>query len=232
MRLLRGDFDAVTEYSSDPVAMARVFAEFQVSTLHVVDLDGARSGLQPNRQLVAAIAAESQLTVQVGGGIRTGQDVSAWLATGVARCVVGSTAIETPQRVAGWLEKFGSSRIVLALDVRPDTQGEPILMSRGWTVDSGRSLWELLDLFPVPEELRVLVTDVERDGALTGPNVDLYHKILQRYPGIQLQASGGIRHVGDLEALRELGCPAAISGRALLDGNIRPEEIASFRQSA
>jgi phosphoribosylformimino-5-aminoimidazole carboxamide ribotide isomerase len=230
VRLLKGDFDAVTEYSFDPAAVGRQFSALAVEDLHIVDLDGARTGRQDNRETVREIAAASGLRVQLGGGIRSREDVAAWLDAGVSRCVVGSVAIKAPQTVAAWLAEFGTDAIVLALDVRIDADANPILTTHGWTEDAGTSLWECLDAYPA--ECHVLCTDVSRDGAMAGPNFELYVEILNRYPALQLQASGGVRDIDDLELLRELGLPAAITGRALLDGSITSDEVASFPQSA
>lgn len=232
VRLFQGDFDQATEYSDDPTAIGRQFATLAVEDLHVVDLDGARSGTQHNREIVAGIAAHAALTVQLGGGIRSPADIRRWLAQGVARCVIGSVAIHNPEKVGAWLADFGSDAIVLALDVKLDTVGTPFLTTHGWTENSGTSLWECLDFYDNVGACHVLCTDVSRDGAMTGPNFDLYAKILQRYPTLQLQASGGVRNIADLELLRELGVPAAITGRALLDGAITAAEVASFRQNA
>lgn len=230
VRLLKGDFAAVTEYSSDPAAVGRQFSALAVEDLHIVDLDGARTGRQGNRETVREIAASSGLSVQLGGGIRSREDVAGWLDAGVARCVVGSVAIREPQTVAAWIREFGTDAIVLALDVRLDADAEPILTTHGWTEDAGMSLWECLDAYPAASH--VLCTDVSRDGAMAGPNFELYVEILNRYPALQLQASGGVRDIDDLELLRELGVPAAITGRALLDGRITALEVASFPRSA
>jgi phosphoribosylformimino-5-aminoimidazole carboxamide ribotide isomerase len=131
--------------------------------------------------------------------------------------------------VTDWFDEFGPEALVLALDVRLDDDGTPLLTTHGWTEDSGISLWECLDAYAGARH--VLCTDVSRDGAMTGPNFELYVEILNRYPALQLQASGGVRDIDDLELLRELGVPAAITGRALLDGQISTEEIQSFRRS-
>ncbi len=232
VRLFQGDFDKVTEYSRDPAAIGRRFSALAVADLHIVDLDGARSGTQANRAIVTEIARSSGLEVQLGGGIRQVTDVADWLKAGVARCVVGSVAATEPDRVRGWLSKFGANRIVIALDVKLAGSGEPFLTTHGWTRDAGVSLWESLDAYSAAGALHVLCTDVARDGAMQGPNFELYEKILDRYPDLALQASGGVRHVEDLECLRDLGVPAAITGRALLDGAISEQEIASFRPSA
>ncbi len=231
VRLYKGDFDRTTEYSSNPAEIGRRFSALNVEDLHIVDLDGARTGTQQNHGIVAAIAADSGLNVQLGGGIRTRENVSAWLNNGVSRCVVGSVAIEQPDTVRTWIEEFGAHAIVLALDINLDDSGTPMLTTQGWTERSGTSLWACLDGYYKAGARHVLCTDIARDGAMSGPNFELYVEILNRYPALQLQASGGVRDIDDLELLRELGLPAAITGRALLDGEITSEEIAAFRQS-
>lgn len=232
VRLYQGDFERVTEYSSDPAEIARQLAAIAASDLHIVDLDGARTGTQENREIIAAITSESRLAVQLGGGIRDAATVSAWLDAGVDRCVVGSLAVTEPDTVKAWLTRFGGQRIVLALDIKLDEQNEPTITTHGWTRDSTTTLFECIDDFMSAGLQRVLCTDVSRDGAMAGPNFDLYERIVERYPDLALQASGGVRHIGDLERLRRIGVPAAISGRALLDGKISAEEIKTFQQNA
>lgn len=231
VRLLKGDFDQETEYSSNPVEIGRQFSALDVADLHIVDLDGALTGTQRNRHIVAELVSESGLQVQVGGGIRSRDDVADWLGKGVTRCVVGSLAVREPELVMSWLDEFGNDAIVVALDVRIEAAGRPVLTTQGWTEETDTSLWECLDEFEKAGAKHILCTDVLRDGTLTGPNFDLYVEILNRYPALQLQASGGVRNIDDLELLRELGVPAAISGKALLDGRITSEEIRAFRQS-
>ena len=231
VRLLKGDFEQTTEYSSNPVEIGRRFSVLEVEDLHIVDLDGARTGTQQNHGIVTEIARETGLQVQLGGGLRGRDDVAAWLDNGVTRCVIGSVAIRDPGTVTTWFREFGADALVLALDVRLDVDGTPLLTTQGWTEDSGVSLWECLDAYASAGAQHVLCTDVSRDGAMTGPNFELYVEILNRYPTLQLQASGGVRNLDDLELLRELGVPAAITGKALLDGHITAEEIASFRRS-
>lgn len=231
VRLLKGDFDKETEYSSNPVEIGRQFSTLEVSDLHIVDLDGALTGTQGNRRIVAELVHESGLDVQVGGGIRSRADVSDWLGNGVSRCVVGSLAVREPDVVMSWIEEYGPDAIVIALDVRLEARGRPMLTTQGWTEESDISLWECLDEFEKVGARHILCTDVLRDGTLTGPNLDLYVEILNRYPALQLQASGGVRDIDDLKLLRELGVPGAITGKALLDGKITPDEIQSFRRS-
>lgn len=232
VRLLKGDFAKTTEYSDDPAAVARQFAELGATNLHVVDLDGARSGTQENHAIIAAIAAESDMAIQIGGGIRHRDTVRRWLDAGVARCVIGSLAITEPDAVKSWLVQFGADRIVLALDVNIGDAGIPVVTTHGWTRPSNMSVYECIEDYKDVGLRHVLCTDVSRDGAMAGPNLDLYAGILMRFPDLQLQASGGVRDRRDLEVLREHGLPAAITGRALLDGKITAAEMASFQQGA
>ena len=231
VRLYQGDFDKVTHYSDEPLEIARAYAALNVDDLHIVDLDGARTGSQQNVNVVRAVCAETPLSVQLGGGIRDGDRVRYWLGNGVSRCVVGSVAVAEPERVAGWFDEFGADCIVLALDITIDDEG-PMLATHGWTQSSGVSLWDLLDRYSSLGAQHLLCTDISRDGAMSGPNFELYAEILRRYPDFRLQASGGVRDIADIERLREVGVPAAITGKALLDGKITATEVNSFLQSA
>jgi phosphoribosylformimino-5-aminoimidazole carboxamide ribotide isomerase len=232
VRLFKGDFARVTEYSDQPLEIAERFAALDVCDLHIVDLDGAKSGSPVNRRCVADIARASSFTVQVGGGIRDAATLDAWFDHGVDRCVIGSLAVEDPAAVRGLFERYGAGRLVLALDVTLADGREPMIATRGWTTTTETTLWSCIDRYLDVGLRHVLCTDIGRDGALSGPNVDLYVSILERFPGLELQASGGVRDARDLAALRDAGLPAAITGRALLDGRITPGEVASFRRSA
>jgi len=232
VRLLQGDFERTTEYSDDPVGVARQFARLGTPDLHIVDLDGARSGHQENRELVTTIAGAEDFHIQLGGGIRSEATLQLWFDSGVARCVIGSLAVTEPDTVKSWIARFGADRIVLALDVSIDKAGMALVTTHGWTRDSDTTLHECIDDYRSAGLRHVLCTDVSRDGAMAGPNLQLYADIVRKYPGLQLQASGGVRDLADLESLRAAGVPAAITGRALLDGKIMAREIRKFRQSA
>jgi phosphoribosylformimino-5-aminoimidazole carboxamide ribotide isomerase len=231
VRLLQGQFERETDYGDDPVAIARRYAAAGFDRLHVVDLDGARSGEQRHRDAVAAIIGATGLSVQLGGGIRRHETLSGWLEAGVARCIVGSLAVTDPETVASWLADFGPERIVLAFDVRTG-DGAPVPAIHGWTENAAATLWQCLDRYREAGLRHVLCTDVARDGALRGPNEELYREVRARYPDLELQASGGVRDIDDLAALRSLGCAAAVTGRAMLDGRISDTEIGRFLQSA
>lgn len=232
VRLLRGDFELETEYSNDPAQVALKFRNIGFSHLHIVDLDGAQSGTQRNRDVIGEIASKGGLRMQLGGGIRKRTTLRRWLATGIERGVIGSVAVTDSDTVIGWLQELGGDKIVLALDVRVESGGVPILATHGWARSTEVSLWDCVARFANSGLQHVLCTDISRDGAMAGPNVPLYAEFAARFPDIRLQASGGVRHVEDLRALRDAGAAAAITGRALLDGCITKEELGEFLQNA
>ena len=232
VRLLRGDFDAETRYDSSPEALLEGYAAAGARWLHVVDLDGARDGVPANLALVRRLSAQSGVRIQFGGGLRTALAIDAALDAGVARIVIGSAAVENPALLRECFARLDASRLCLAIDVRADASGVARVRTRGWTEESPLSLWELLDSFADTPLQHVLCTDVERDGAMSGPNLALYEEAQRRAPHIQWQASGGVRDAADLAALASLGLAAAISGKALLEGRIRREELQPYLPGA
>lgn len=231
VRLFQGDFDQQKTYPIDPAVLANDYARAGFQELHLVDLDGAKDGQRRNLQTIDKIVAGGDLQIQLGGGIRRESDLRELFGAGVARCVIGSIAASDPGLVSEWLEKFGTGAIVLALDVRMQND-EPWIQTHGWTRSAGVTLWQLLETYASCGVVQVLCTDVACDGALAGPNVQLYRDTLERFPAIELQASGGIRDVSDLQTLRGCGASAAITGRALLDGRISTSEIEQFLRVA
>jgi len=223
VRLLHGRFDAETEYGDDPVAQARAFADGGAEWVHVVDLDGAKEGAVRQTETIAALAGVAR--VQAGGGVRTRGDVDVLLAAGVARVVVGSVAVADPATIHEWAGVFGTERLTVALDVTT-AGGEPSVLARGWQSDSGVSLWAALEALGVSVR-HVLVTDVARDGAMSGPNLPLIAEIRRRRPDLALQASGGVGSLADLRALAALGATGAIVGRALYEGAFTLSEALS-----
>lgn len=228
VRLLQGDFAAETIYDHDPAELATRYRDLGATWLHVVDLDGARDGELGNRMKIVELASRSGLRLQVGGGVRTEDAARALLEGGVARIVVGSAALENTAMVQRWFSQFDSDRICLALDVRLDALGVPRVHTRGWTEATAVSLWEAIDRFAPQGLQHLLCTDIARDGALAGPSVELYAECLRRYPHIGWQASGGVRDLADLQQLRTLGMPAAVSGKALLEGRIAESQARAW----
>jgi phosphoribosylformimino-5-aminoimidazole carboxamide ribotide isomerase len=233
VRLLQGRFDAETVYATDPADVLGRYRALGAKLIHVVDLDGARQGSQGNREAIGRLAAaDAQVAIQVGGGVRSRQVVDELLALGVTRVVVGSVAVTQPDEVAAWLRDLGPERIVLAFDVRLDAGLTPRLATHGWAQQTEASLWDAVERY-LPHGLQhVLCTDVARDGALSGPNVALYAEAVRRFPGVQWQASGGVSTADDLHALAETGVASVISGRALLEGRLNAEELVPFLPAA
>jgi phosphoribosylformimino-5-aminoimidazole carboxamide ribotide isomerase len=232
VRLLRGDFDAETVYSHEPDKVLERYRLLGASTVHIVDLDGARDGAQPNREVIFALARRRGVRLQVGGGLRSLQRVRDLLDAGIDRAVIGSLAVTAPDEVLTWMREIDQQRLVLALDVRLDDSAQPKLTTHGWQHTSDVTLWAALDRFAAAGLRHVLCTDVGRDGALTGPNLDLYAEAVRRFPGLLWQASGGIASAHDLRALRDCGVSAAISGRAMLETRISSQELRPFLPNA
>jgi len=231
VRLLKGDFEQETRYAADPVELAVQYRELGARWLHVVDLDGAKRGEPVNLALIERMRAAAGVDVQMGGGIRSRVSLERAL-TVATRVVIGSLAVTDPEQVAAWLEELGAERVTLALDVRLDADGTPLIATHGWTRASTLTLATAIDHFALVGLRHVLCTDIDRDGALTGPNAALYRDCVARWPAIAFQASGGVRDVRDLEALAAAGVTAAVSGKALLEGRLSSEEIRPFLRGA
>jgi len=217
VRLQQGRFDQVTTYADDPLAVARAYAADGAAWLHVVDLDGAKDGNAAQTDLILRIAAESGLKVQTGGGIRSEKQIQAYLDGGVARVVIGSLALTNPGLVGAWLGEFGRDRIVLALDVKGAEDGSWHVATYGWQKDSGKTLAAVVDDYGAANLRHLLCTDVARDGLLAGPNLALYQEIRSAYPGLELQASGGVASLDDLAALKAAGVAGVVVGKALYE---------------
>ena len=207
VRLQRGDYDDVVERAADPVALARRWVAAGATRVHLVDLDGARSG-RVRPELVGAVArAVSPALLQASGGIRSLDDASALLAAGADRVIVGTAAWPDPAR---WAEALGG-QLVVALDVRDGT-----VRAAGWTEESGLAVGEAVDRCLAAGVERVLVTAIERDGTLAGPDLTLVELVAAR--GLKVLAAGGVRSVADVAALARVVAEAAVVGRALLAG--------------
>ena len=232
VRLLRGDFAAETRYDVAPHELLARYRGLGASWLHLVDLDGAREGKPAHRSTITALASQAAVHLQVGGGIRGSAAIESFLRAGVARVVIGSAAATHPEQVRAWLRRFGPPSITLAFDVRLDVDGVPRCTTHGWQRQTGLELWQALDAYRADGLKHVLCTDVARDGAMIGPNLELYREAIRRFPDIEWQASGGVRSAADLRALSATGVSAAISGRALLEERFAMEELAPFLPNA
>ncbi len=224
VRLLHGRFDAVTRYDEDPFARLKAFVDGGAQWAHIVDLDGAKARQPMQHELIGRLAASTTARIQTGGGVRTLQDVRKLLDAGAARVVVGSIAVQEPEAVRAWLDAVGLDRLTLALDVKIAEGGEPEVAVHGWTEGSGQSLWDVLDAYPEGSARHLLVTDVGRDGALTGVNIQLIAEIVRRRPDLAVQASGGVANLEDIRVSARAGAAGAIVGRAIYEGRFSVEE--------
>ena len=218
VRLRQGRFDESTTYSADPESALQQFAAAGAQWAHIVDLDGARAGEPVQHALISKLAAAVPLKLQVGGGVRSREDVEGLLGAGVARVVVGSVAVRYPEIMRDWIAEFERERITLALDVRI-IAGNPQVAISGWAEDSGLSLWDVAARYPDARHL--LLTDIGRDGELAGPNFQLLDEAVERLPHLAVQASGGVSSLVDLKRLRTAG---AVVGKALWEGRVQLKE--------
>ncbi len=216
VRLFRGDPSAETAYEDDPVEVARRFEAEGARRLHVVDLDAAL-GTGSNREIVQEICRHVAIPVQLGGGLRTLEDVERALADGVARTILGTAAAGAPGFVAEAVDRFGEL-VVAAVDVRGGR-----VMTRGWT-EEGPPVAEAIPLLTDTGAPRFLVTSIQRDGTMDGPDIALYEQAL-RLTHRPLIASGGVRRAEDVWALRDLGLEACVVGKALYSGTLELAEV-------
>lgn len=231
MRLYQGDYGRETVYGTDPVAVAVGFAEAGARWVHVVDLDAARTGVAENREVIGEVARTLApgVAVQAGGGIRDHAAAEALWSAGVARVVLGTTAVENPALVR---DLAAEHPVAVGLDIRG---GEVAV--RGWTEGSGRTLVDVLSGYADAGVAAVVVTEIGRDGTLAGPDVELFASVLEAPGDIDVIASGGVGTLADIETLASLtagsrGLAGAIVGKALHDGVFSVgEAVAACRTS-
>lgn len=227
VRLRQGRFDEPTRYSVYPAEALRQFQDEGAEWVHIVDLDGARAGSPRQHEMIASLIDDTELKLQVAGGIRDASQIDFLLSEGVDRVVIGSLAVTSPETVQGFFDRFGPERITLALDVMV-LEEVPVVATSGWTETSDRTLWEVAERFP--EARHLLVTDIRRDGMMGGPNMELIEELMKRLPNVAVQASGGVSSLRDLEALIAAGAAGAIVGKALWERKFTlPEALALAR---
>lgn len=220
VRLTKGDYDQKTVYRDSPAEVAREFESFGFKRLHVVDLDGAKSKHIVNDAVLNAITSNTSLTVDFGGGIKTDGDIEKAFASGAAMVTVGSIAVTQPELFMGWLEKYGSERMILGADVR-----HGMISINGWKEDSSEELLPFLKKYVEAGVKNVLCTEISKDGTLAGPAIDLYKKVMDTYPQLHLIASGGVSSKEDILALDKAGIPAVVFGKAIYEGRINLKEL-------
>ncbi len=227
VRLYQGDYQRETIYSADPFAMAKTFVSDGASWLHIVDLDGAKDPDQNQSLLIEKLIKDNNVNVQTGGGICTQSQAENLLEQGAARIIVGSMAVKNREEVAEWFKYFGAERLVLALDVIVNASKQPMVAVNAWQNVSEYSLYDLIDYFKRVGLTHLLCTNIALDGTLNGPDYALYDSLLERYPFLTLQASGGIQSLSDITTLSEKRLGGAIIGRALYERKFTLREVLS-----
>ena len=215
VRLFKGDFNQKTVVNPDVIGQSKIFAQAGIDFIHVVDLDGALDGRATNRDLIAKLKKESGLGVEVGGGIRTLEQIEDYLAVGIDRVIIGSMAVKNPDFVKAALEKFGSDKIVVGIDAK-----HGMVATEGW-LDTSHV--DYISLAKAMEKIGVTLfvyTDVDRDGTLTGPNFEHYERLVAELTTAKVIASGGIAEQSDLVKLQEIGVAGTIVGKAYYNVNI------------
>lgn len=213
VRLLKGDYGQMTVFGDDPLAAAKKFAAAGAEFLHVVDLDGAKDGDNPNFDVVRALALESGLKVEIGGGIRSEETIKRYLDAGVWRVILGTIAVKDPDFTADMIRKYGG-RVAVGVDI--DGRNAAI---HGWTEVSEITVDQIFARLAADGVSCVICTDISKDGAMEGTNRQLYRELSEKYP-VDIVASGGVSSMEDVAALADMGVYGAIIGKALYTGDI------------
>jgi phosphoribosylformimino-5-aminoimidazole carboxamide ribotide isomerase len=213
----------MTEYTSSPLELAKMYEANGIERLHLVDLDGAKAGAVQNWQVAEEISSQTKLIVDFGGGVKTKEDVHRIINLGISYVTVGSIAVKNQDAFLDWILEFGANRFLLGADVRDE-----LIMVSGWTEKSTLSLIPFLEKYCEQGISSVFCTDVSKDGKLEGPSVELYKKIITHFPEMKLIASGGVSSMIDLDTLAEIGCSGVIIGKAIYEHKISIKELTDF----
>ena len=213
VRLFKGDYSKKTVYNDSPLCVAKDFESKGASYIHLVDLDGAKSGDTPNCDIVKSIATETSLKVEIGGGIRSEEVIKRYLDAGVMRVILGTVAIEKPEFTAEMVAKYGEA-IAVGIDI-----SDGFVATRGWTDISSVSCDEMFQRMQTIGVKTVICTDISKDGAMSGTNLELYRDLRAKY-AIDIVASGGVSSIEDVRSLRQMDMYGAILGKALYEGAI------------
>ncbi|MEO7046997.1 MAG: 1-(5-phosphoribosyl)-5-[(5-phosphoribosylamino)methylideneamino]imidazole-4-carboxamide isomerase [Ferruginibacter sp.] len=223
VRLTHGDFAQQKIYNDDPVIVAKSFEDAGIQRLHLVDLNGAKAGAIQNIKVLENIISATNLQVDFGGGIKTETDLNAVFNAGAKFATIGSLAVKQPELLAEWIIKYGADQFFIGADVLD----EKIKIS-GWLEDGDINIFSFLKNMIEMGVVHFFCTDIKKDGAMQGPSVELYKKIIEKFPGIQLTASGGVTTLQDLNELETIGCSGAIVGKAIYEQTITLQELSKF----
>ena len=223
VRLTKGDYDTKKVYNEDPLEVAKMFEDYGIRHLHVVDLDGAREGRIINYRVLERLATRTSLVIDFGGGLKQEDDLEIAFESGARMVTGGSVAVKNPDLFTSWIKKFGSDRIILGADAK-----DKKIAVNGWRETTDKDLIPFIQEYYDKGITKVICTDISCDGMLQGPSVGLYEEIRDAVPYIYIIASGGVGSIGDIERLVEAGIPAVIFGKAIYEGKIRLEDLLRF----
>lgn len=223
VRLSQGDYATQKVYSEDPLEMAKKFEAHGVEYLHLVDLDGAKAKQIINYKVLERIATHTGLHIDFGGGLKSDEDLKIAFESGAQQITGGSIAVQEADVFINWLETYGPTKIILGADARDEK-----IATNGWLKTSELELIPYLTSYSEKGIEQVICTDIRKDGMLEGPSLELYVKILEEVPGVDLIASGGVSTIADLEKLKSIGCSGTILGKALYENRITLKELTTF----
>ncbi len=223
VRLSRGDYQTSKVYNEQPLDVARAFEDSGCTRLHLVDLDGAKSSHIVNWRVLERVAGHTGLTIDFGGGLKSDDDLRIAFECGAMMVTGGSIAVSGHATFEGWLARYGGERIILGADSRGGR-----ISTNGWLSDSQEQLVPFIRQYMQKGVKQVISTDIDKDGMLQGPAVELYAQVLDELPGLHLTASGGVSCMADVEALDRTGVPDVIVGKAIYEGRITLEDLKHF----
>lgn len=223
VRLTQGDYAQKKVYNENPAAVAKEFEEAGLTYLHLVDLDGAKAGKVINWKVVEAITSTTKLRVDFGGGIKTEEEIQRLFDLNVRQVNIGSIAVKQPEKVYEWAKRFGAEKIILSADVK----GESVAIS-GWQENSNINIFDFVQQYAAHGIQYVTCTDIGVDGMLSGPNVDLYKKLLQKFPTLKLVASGGVGAFEHVTSLVPTGVDGVIIGKAIYEGKVTLKQLSTI----
>ena len=220
VRLTKGDYSQQKTYADNPLDIAKMMEDAGCKRLHLVDLDGAKSQHIVNYKTIESIASATKLIIDFGGGIKSDEDLHIAFESGASMVTGGSIAVKSPELFTSWIEKFGGDRIILGADVR---NGK--ISTSGWLNDSELDIIPFIKSYQNKGITQVISTDINVDGMLSGPSIELYQRIIAEIGNIYLIASGGVSKMSDIEVLESNGIPAVIVGKAIYENRISIKEL-------
>ena len=223
VRLTEGDYAQKKIYNEDPLEVAKAFEGIGLMRLHLVDLDGAKAGQVVNWKVLEKIANNTELKIDFGGGIKTEATLKTVLDTGASYATIGSLAVRNELLFQEWIARFGAKVFMLGADVL-----EEKIAIGGWLEKTEISVFDFMKSYIDKGVKQIFCTDIKKDGKLQGPSIELYQKIIEQFPNLHLIASGGVSSLDDLIELEEIGCSAAIVGKAIYENKITISELANF----